>query len=331
MEEDIREILVKLDIVGDDFIEDEAFAAINLNPTVTWAKFILTDDKPNANKQRVPLEEFDNLIKTGVYMPVKLEEDATLPPGHALAKPLGVISHLKTVKNQIHGLAALWNEERPEDIQEIKDKFKNNESINLSWEIKYKNSTISEDGVQDLKDIALKAATIVGMPSYQGRTPFLALAEEKKKLEDILEKKIKELEDKVEDLKTQLATREDIIKELSPLKDTVAELQEFKDTVISEREAEANFDELKSKFKDASLEKDDEYFETNKELLLGMEKSSLDFMLQEMVAFASKNDNGDSDDADASLNEGLPKITGKTSKKYGPKEIAKLLRELDKS
>ena len=43
--------------------KDDAFAmAQQLNPYVTWVRFILTDDKPNGNGDRIPLEEFSNLI-----------------------------------------------------------------------------------------------------------------------------------------------------------------------------------------------------------------------------------------------------------------------------
>ena len=45
---------------GDD---NEAMASISLNPNFRWAKIRVCDDMPNANNQRIPVEEFDNLIE----------------------------------------------------------------------------------------------------------------------------------------------------------------------------------------------------------------------------------------------------------------------------
>jgi hypothetical protein len=162
-------------IDGEDTEFNEAFATINLNPAVTWAKFVLTDDKPNENRQRVPEEEFVNLIKTGVYMPIKMYP-GEVAPGHGGAAPIGAIAHLKKVKNQILGLAALWDKERPEDVQLIKDAYANKKQLQLSWEILFGESSVGEDGVEDLKDTVLRAVTLVGMPAYAGRTPILAVA-----------------------------------------------------------------------------------------------------------------------------------------------------------
>jgi len=66
-------------------IEDEgdksAFSSLNLNPSVKWARFVLTDDKPNGNKQRIPESEFRNIIQTGVFMPVKVAT-GSIKEGH---------------------------------------------------------------------------------------------------------------------------------------------------------------------------------------------------------------------------------------------------------
>ena len=323
-----EKILVNLEVLGDDFTEDEAFASVNLNPTVTWAKFILTDDQPNGNKQRIQQSEFTNLITTGVFMPIKVAEGA-IAEGHKNATPLGVISHLKTVKNQVYGLAALWNKERPDEIKAIKKKHANKEALQLSWEVTYADSSLDEDGITDLKDVSLWGVTLVGMPAYKGRTPIIALAEEQTNSEVILEKQIEKLEGTIEELKLQLAEKDSVIKELEPLKVTVAELQSFKDEVVAEKEAVAKLATVKEKFTGALLEKDDEYFETNKELLLGMNEGSLDFMIQEMVSFAGKVTSESDEESVASIV--IPKIQGTPVKKLTPKELAEQLREVSKS
>lgn len=161
-----------------------AFASFMLNPTVTWAKFILTDDRKNANNQRIPKEEFANLMKSGIHMPVKMAI-GEISRGHTDSRPLGVITHLKETpmpdgSSAIIALAALWGEERPADVGFIKDRFGNGQPVNVSWEILYSESSFNNDtNSMDLTDTVLRAATIVGEPAYEGRTQFLSVAAKK--------------------------------------------------------------------------------------------------------------------------------------------------------
>jgi len=156
---------------------EAAASAVVTDQVVTWAKFILTDDKPNENGQRVPLEEFDNIIKTGPYKPVKMAL-GEIKDGHDDARPLGVITNLTKQGNKVVALAALWDHERTEDVALVRDLVKSNKPVNVSWEILYGNYVI-KDGISDLLDTVLKAVTIVGMPAYAGRTQFLAVAAKK--------------------------------------------------------------------------------------------------------------------------------------------------------
>lgn len=163
----------------------EGVAAVVLaNPTVTWAKFVLTDNKVNGNKQRIPDAEFANLINTGINMPIKMAVGG-ISKGHEGTKPIGVLTHLRefmteTGTKAIMALAALWSGERPDDVNLLKDRFKNGTPINVSWEILYEDAVFnSAEGSMDLINTALKAATIVGDPAYQGRTQFLTVAAKK--------------------------------------------------------------------------------------------------------------------------------------------------------
>src|SRR3970040_1844662 len=83
----------------EDF-DDEAFAAVAKNKAFNYLKFILTDDQPNANKQLVPLEEFENLIQSGYFTPIKMALKR-IEDGHEESFPLGVITHLKQENNLI--------------------------------------------------------------------------------------------------------------------------------------------------------------------------------------------------------------------------------------
>jgi hypothetical protein len=182
----------KLDSVV-EFINEEdakalfgkaAFASVLMNPTVTWAKFTLTDDRVNGNMQRIPDSEFENLIRTGINMPIKMAV-GEISPGHSGTEPLGVMTHLKTIVvdagyKAIIALAALWAEERPADVAYLKDKFNKGEPINVSWEILYQDAVYNPtENSMDLQSTILKAATIVGEPAYGGRTQFLSVAAKK--------------------------------------------------------------------------------------------------------------------------------------------------------
>ena len=173
--------MISLSLISKEDVElqfGEAMAsAVATDQVVTWAKFILTDDKPNENKQRVPSEEFDNIIKTGAYKPVKMAI-GEIKDGHEEARPLGVITHLVREDNKIVALAALWDHERTEDVATIKKMVQSKKPVNVSWEILFGNHRFI-DGVEDLLDTVLKAVTIVGLPAYAGRTQLLAVAAKK--------------------------------------------------------------------------------------------------------------------------------------------------------
>jgi len=171
-EENMVELLNEAEFMD---LEEEAFATISKNPAVTWVKFVLTDDEPNGNKQRVPQSEFDNLINTGVYMPVKMAFSG-IKEGHEESFPLGVMTNLRKAGNTIKAIAAFWSRERQEDIDMLKKRIKDKLPLNVSWEILYGDSETDENGVTTLKDTTLRGVTIVGMPAYGGRTPVLAIA-----------------------------------------------------------------------------------------------------------------------------------------------------------
>lgn len=167
--------------------ELEAFAAEE-DPTKAWIHFIFTDDKPNANKERVPVEEFDNIIKTGKYMPIKKYVGET-SSDHDKVLPMGTIVNLKRelgeTKNIIEGLGTLWKKEFPEDVEDLKTAFNAGEPIDFSWEILYSGSDKEEEGVSALTGCRTRAITIVDLPAYQGRTRALAMASERKNQEEV--------------------------------------------------------------------------------------------------------------------------------------------------
>lgn len=168
--------LISRDDVQSEFGEAVA-SMVSSDQVITWAKFILTDDKPNGNRERIPEEEFDNIIRTGIFKPVKMAV-GEIKDGHEDAQPLGVITHLAKEGNKILGLAALWDKERGDDVSYIKNLVKSNKPVNVSWEVLYGDASLN-DGITDLRDTVLRAVTIVGIPAYAGRTQFVAIAAKK--------------------------------------------------------------------------------------------------------------------------------------------------------
>jgi hypothetical protein len=307
--------------------ETEATAsAISLNPYVSWAKFVFTDDLPNANKQRIPQEEFPSIIKTGVHMPVKM------PPGrinddHTDAIPLGTIAQMRVEGNKVLGLAALWIKERPEDIEMLKNK---ESKPQLSWEVLYSGFEKDENtGVETLSGVIVRASTIVGLPAYRGRTPMLAIAsesaEEKKKMEE-LQAEIAELKKTIEQLQASLAEKETTLAEkdsaLASQTDELTQLRAYKEEKEKKEQEELKMAAIKTKFADAGIEKDETYFTEKRENFLKLEDPEIDFLLQELVSFKPKETSESS--------AKIPNLTSISQIPNDPVELGKLLREVSK-
>lgn len=333
----------------------EAFASFMLNPAVTWAKFVLTDDRKNANGERIPKQEFKNLVDTGIHMPVKMAI-GEISPGHPGTKPLGTITHLKEITTDsgasaIVAIAALWSKERPADIEFIKQRFAEKKSVDVSWEILYEDAVFNaETESMDLYGTVLGAATIVGNPAYEGRTPFLSISAKRKSdatsgsnenAEDEL-KTIEELQAEVARLEAELSEAKSAVEAVTTEKDAeiarltelnaknetdLTELREFKASKEAELAKAAKVEEVKTKFVEAGLDKDEEYWAENTEKLLAMTDEQLAFVIQEVkTALASKTDNT----SNASSKKKIPNLLGEESQgddKPSPAEIAKALRE----
>jgi plasmid maintenance system killer protein len=302
----------------EEISENEAFASVTLNPSFQWVKIIVTDDKPNGNKQRIPLEEFDNLIKTGIHSPIKMQP-GKISDGHteAFGHPIGTITALQKTEDRVEALAALWKKERPEDIASLKDMYTKGTPPNVSWEISYSDSESDENGILTLKGTSLNGLCVVGLPAYAGRTPFVAMASEKddnNKETDTVE--LEELQTKITELETNLQSK---IAELEAVKVEKDALAEFKNNIEKLAQDAEKMASIKQKFVDAKIEKEDDYFNTNKDRFLSMSAEDLDFLVQELVSFAPKKE---------STSSVIPNLNGGGADKLSPAELAKALREL---
>lgn len=305
--------------------EGEAFASLMQNPAVNWIKFTLTDNKPNVNKMIVPIEEFDNIISSGTFMPIK-KAVGKIEKGHTNSSPLGVITHLKQVEDKIKGIAALWSKERPKDVEQIKEELQSGKHVDLSWELTYDvEASTKENENLILKNVFLTAATIVGLPAYKGRTSIEAFAsdeednERKKKMEDAekelekLQKKYDATQAKLEELQNSVLTKDTELVGLKKFKEEV-------DKVETERK---KLSTIKEKFTSAKIIKEDKYFDENKDKLLSLDENTLEFLLQDLKVFTAPDDIHKTEDKTK-----IPPITGPQPKPdLSPTSIGEQLRE----
>ena len=127
-----------------------------------------------------------------------------------------------------------------------------------------------------------------------------------------LEQKVAELSTELEELKAQLSEKE---KELE-------ELRQYKENVERVKAEVEKMEKIKEQFKEAGIEKPEEYFEENRERLLSLDEAALEFMLQEMaVALAAKEKEEEEKEKEESS---LPNFPSSGSEK-DPYEVAKRL------
>lgn len=308
----------------------EADASISLNPSHRYIKFILTDDQPNLNGDVIDQSEFPNLIRTGLNSPVKMALN-TISPGHKGSVPLGTITQLQQEDNKVVALAALWEAEREEDVDMLKEMFSNKEDLNFSWEIFYTAEEIISEGVRSLKGVILRAATLVGIPAYNGRTKVLAFASQNSSeegtmnLEEALAK-IAELEQALTSKDQEIVTLQEKASKIAELTETITtletekqELASYKQAIEAEATKTAKISAIKAKFTEAGIERDEDYFNTNIEKLLSLSDDQLDFMVSELVHFPV------SQASTRSASVIVPNVQSE-NETLSPKEIGKQLR-----
>ncbi len=150
------------------------------HPLQTKLSLILTDFEPNGNRQGVPLSEKDNILKTAMYMPLKINFNGESFAGHTGAFPIGPIVNVYEGEDNgravIYGEAIIWNEVYNDVAEHLRIAF--SEGVGTSWEIYYDDSTSDENGVQWLNGCVFAATAIVEVPAYgPNRTRVLAIAE----------------------------------------------------------------------------------------------------------------------------------------------------------
>jgi hypothetical protein len=284
----------------------EALASVQ-SPILSKLNFVFTDDKPNANKQGVPLKAFDNLIDTGILMPVKMAEGG-ISRGHAGTTPLGVIAgmskNLSDDTNQVLGNAALWSKERPEDINLLKECYASGDPVNISWELVYTDSTIDEDGVEWINDPIVRSATIVGSPAYMGRTPMTSVASNEENMEELEQVKADLLaaQSQITALTETLATSNAELEGLRTYKAS-AELKEQESALLSAR---------LSAFAEVGIQYTPEDVEAKKAMWLKLDQESFDYLVSELKTSKSAKET----EASTKTEVPAPIVTTKTKTSF---------------
>ena len=88
-----------------------AFASI-INPLQTRLDIVLTDFQPNGNKQCIPLDESENIIKSALYQPIKMNFTNGKESGHDLSYPIGTLTDVYLDGDVIRAKSILWRKVR---------------------------------------------------------------------------------------------------------------------------------------------------------------------------------------------------------------------------
>lgn len=174
--------------------------ASETHPLQTNLQFIFTDFLPNKNKQGVSKEEANNLLRTGIDMPVKADFRRGKLGDHTFSMPVGHITAMDQSGDHVIGRAILYKDEFPDLTAYLEKASASDVGVHFSWELYHGSETIDAAGIQWLQDCVVAGVVIVANPAYAGRTHLLAMAGE-----EVLSDKIEELERQVAALTAQLS------------------------------------------------------------------------------------------------------------------------------
>lgn len=200
-----------------------AFASIT-NPLQTRLDIVLTDFNPNGNNQCIPISEAENIIKSALHQPLKINYQNGGETGHDNSYPIGTLTDVYLDGDVIRAKSVLWKTEFSEEDEYLKRATAEGKTLQTSWELYYKESEQVE-GIDYLRDCQFSATVIVSNPAYGGRTPILSIAEQQKA----------ELMDELETLRAELET---FYNWISNLYEKTYQIEE------AERNADKNPDEM---------------------------------------------------------------------------------------
>jgi hypothetical protein len=263
-------------------------------------------------------------------MPIKMAQ-GFIRDGHEFSVPIGTITSLQEHETFIEGIAALWGKEFPSEVTLLSDMNHTGEKPQLSWEILYTDSEIDDEtGIETFQDVALSAATVVGMPAYEGRTPIVSMAA--KEAYKITQEEINEMDEKLQELealvesmtneKAELQGNFDALtEELEALKTETVELRTFKEEIEAAEARAEKLEALRDLFSNSGIEIPEDFLadEENASKLLSMDLDQLTFLVQDLAIFGPKADEASEEEEseeEASEEEGEVKEEEEASKKH---------------
>ncbi len=198
------------------------------HPLQTSLSIILTDFEPNGNKQAIPRAEAENILKSAINAPLKINFDGHSYAGHIGAIPIGpIVSAYESTDNGrevIAGEAVIWNDIYDDVADHLKKAFAS--GVGTSWEIYYSDSTQDDNDVQWLEGCIFAGTCIVDVPAYgPNRTRVLAIAEKLDERAEILEKLTmadNEVETPIEEVDTPAVAADTTIEDISSVRQDIS-------------------------------------------------------------------------------------------------------------
>lgn len=270
------------------------------HPLQQKLQFVFTDYQPNLNNQGIPRTEAQNIIKSSMHMPVKVNFRGK-PKGHEGAVPIGPIVSSYEDGDRILAEAVVWRQEFPEVAKYLETASAEEGGAQFSWEIFYRDSA-EQDGVNWLQDCVVAATTIVDVPAYDGRTPLLAVAENDTLDLENLQKQLAELteqlktlreansekDSKISELETALAEASVIVTKITDLEKQVAELTTYKSEIEAKEARETAVAALREKIQKAGIDMSDEAFAERVDTFLSLVPEAFEMIIKDMAALAAK-------------------------------------------
>ena len=198
------------------------------HPLQTRLSLILTDFEPNRNRQAVPLAEAENIVRTALHTPLKINFDGAEYYGHKGAIPIGpIISAYEDEDNGRKVIAAeavIWNDIYEDVADHLKVAFA--EGVGTSWEIYYdtEKTTKDENDIEWLGGCVFAGTCVVETPAYgPNRTRLLAIAEKLSERADSIQEKIimAQADKTTKELETNNLTNADVVKTTAVASDTL--------------------------------------------------------------------------------------------------------------
>lgn len=328
-----------------------AFAEIAVeHPFLARAKFVFADDRGAKTSTSLPglmqgieAEDFDEVIKSAIGIPVKMYLSGDDLGNHVGAYVIGHITDMEKVvaedgTNQLLAEAVIYKNEFPEEVEYLKSAMADEKPPGISYELDYDDSLI-KNGVEWLKKIVAMAATFVRNPAYGRRTSLLALASAKTEEEfetilnslkkekeadnpndkggKIVEKELEEAKSALAEAKAAAETKSARIKELEELlagKDNeIKTLNETLDGINQERLFESRIKKLAEV--GISFEAEAEKAPKKKAFYLSLDDEAFEEYLHDIteIKSASEPESGDRKVVLASLKTDIPKPSPKPS------------------